>query len=92
MNFTNALVNRITFPTINVISVEDDLQHQMEWAQFCLNRYGRQGQVVPHIIGNAIDAYLLILGMVTNKRPIGWIAIDHDLQHGNGYELIQGIK
>lgn len=90
--FTVELRNRLTMPTTNVIVVEDDLNCQNEWTSFLLSRYGHQGLIVPHIIGNAIDACLLIHSMIQHNRPIGWIAIDHDLQYGNGYELIQAIR
>ena len=85
VQFTRQHINRLCMPERYVVIVEDDLVNQANWAIFCANRYGGQGKTVASIIGDAVQAWCLLSAMP--YKPL-WIALDYDLQNGNGYELL----
>jgi len=80
-------------PKEYVLVVEDDNQHQREWMERLAVRYPRQGEVNITICSNAIEAWAVVHQMHSALKVWPrWIAVDHDLQWGNGFELINNLK
>jgi len=87
-NFTMAKVNRPIFPQKHILVVEDNLSCQFKIASHFNDIFEEEGHVIASFVSNAIAAAAIIVG----KVPVDLILLDHDLQWGNGTELLIMIK
>lgn len=88
INFTMAQVNRPVFPKKHILVVEDNLLCQNDIAAHFNDIFEKEGQVIVSYVSNAITAAPILLG----KVPIHLILLDHDLQWGNGSELLEMMQ
>jgi len=88
MNFTIAQWNRRLFPEKHILVVEDDLFCQYEIASHFKDIFERDGKVIVSFVSNAVTAAAILKTQV----PVCLILLDHDLQWGNGSELLIFIK
>ncbi len=95
MNFTMKHWNRINFPRKRILVVEDDLTQQVRLGNYLASLFGGQSEVIVTFCPTAIDAYAYIEGMTGRGGPGSHprlIILDHDLQWGNGCELLDAIR
>lgn len=107
MKFPVKFRNRLVMPVHYVLIVEDNLDRQRDWLAFCAKRYGPEGKLVPVVVWNAYQAIGVIQAMEKDRYkgavaeneelpyslrwPV-WIAIDHDIQIGDGVDLIHELR
>lgn len=83
-NYTKRQINRFNMPEKSILVVEDCLLQQARFAAYFLGLFGHQSNVFVNFCSNAIDADSLVF----SDHPPVLIILDHDLQWGNGVELI----
>ncbi len=75
-------------PSKHILVVEDDLLQQVLFGRYFLKLYGHQSEVKINFAASAIDAHNIIF----SDNPPDLIILDHDLQHGNGVELLSNMR
>lgn len=86
-NFFLRHINRLKFPTKNVIVCEDDLHHQYEIASKLNNSFERQGNVQFNFVPSGLVAASILVNIKTSL-----VLLDHDMPVGNGTDLIEWIS
>lgn len=95
MRFTTTLINRLEYPTKYIMVVEDDIDHQKLWMEKLSTIFKPQGDTVIVMAPTADIAYAIIENRVeymTYPSLPEILILDHDLQWGNGRELINAMK
>lgn len=93
MQYTIDHVNRLVMPTKHLLIVEDDLLQQARFAKYFLNMFGHQSNVRINIVCSAVDAHLILAtSSFQSHYRIDLVILDHDLQIGNGSELVREIR
>lgn len=95
MKFSTTLVNRLQFPVAYVMVVEDDMMHQKMWMDKLSGIFKPQGEVIVTLVPTADMAYSIIKYRVDRELSCSlptMLILDHDLQWGNGRELIIGLR
>jgi DNA-binding NtrC family response regulator len=87
--FSVGLRNRLTFPTKHILIVEDDIQCQLDVLNHFNNVFERQGEVTISVVSDAIQAAQVLMSQHNITKAI---ILDHDLQWGNGCELLRWMK
>ena len=83
-HFSIGLRNRIAMPSRHVLIVEDDHFHAYQWLEIFSRRYKREGDTVISVAASALAAL-----EIPKHHPVTFAIVDHDLQFGNGRELIK---
>jgi DNA-binding response OmpR family regulator len=81
--YTKGLVNRVEMPEKRILVVEDDLECQRLIAEHMTRLFLRQGKVTVSFVADALQAAVLLMSV-----KFDLILLDHDLQIGNGVELL----
>ena len=76
-------------PDKHVLVVEDDLLQQARFAKYLLSLFGHQSNVRVSIVPSAVDAHVIIF---SERKDVDLVILDHDLQLGNGGELVQNMR
>lgn len=93
--------NRYCFPTKTVLVVEDDLLQQSRFAAHFKDLFGHQSSVVVVFVPTAVDCYAYLLGLSAIREGVAGsfsspnptaVFLDHDLQCGNGVELLAALR
>lgn len=92
--------NRYCFPTKEILIVEDDLLQQSRFAAKFLSLFGHQSSVIATFVPTAMAAFAYIVGLRGFSSGQGafaaalpkLIVLDHDLQHGDGAELLKALS
>ena len=95
MRFTKTLVNRLEYPVKYIMVVEDDMTHQKLWMDKLSTIFKPQGDTIIVMAPTADIAYSIVKDRT--ERHIypslpKILILDHDLQWGNGRELIIGMN
>jgi len=83
-----AQMNRLIYPQKHILVVEDNLSCQYEIASHFNDIFEAEGSVIVSFVSNAITAAAILM----HKIPVHLILLDHDLQWGNGTELLTMMK
>jgi len=87
--FSIGQINRVTMPTKSILVVEDALDAQVKIAMALCAILEPCGEVTVNFCSSAIDAACILSG---TALPPSLIILDHDLQYGNGSELLAFMK